>query len=118
MIALPGKLENVTDRISILGNGEAGCEQGISEYNRAKNKFSSVMNIDIIEARMRISLNGPPIHIFDSDAIVKYWTSNGHRYAEKAKKKANQESKVIVRIRREETTKYTSRIFTKKYQPY
>ena len=65
-------LENVANRISILGNGEAGCEQGISEYNRTKNKFSSVMNVDTIEARMRISLNGAPIHIFESDAIVKY----------------------------------------------
>ena len=39
---------NISERVSLLPNSEAGCEQTISKFNRTKNKFSTSMHIDTI----------------------------------------------------------------------
>ena len=40
-----GNLNQALIRVSLAPNSEAGCEQSNSKYNRAKNKYSSTMQI-------------------------------------------------------------------------
>jgi hypothetical protein len=116
---------NCCYRVTTLPNSEAGCEQSNSKYNRAKNKYSSVMSVDMIQTRMRVGSNGPPIHLFDAESIRIYWRANGHRLAQKIDPQADPNSKVVKRIRKEQNENYTSNIFTKtskqfqnKFMPY
>ena len=72
----------------------------------------------MIQTRMRVGSNGPPIHFFDAREVRIYWKANGHRLAKKVYKHADPDSKVIKRIRKEQSQKYTSHIFSKKYQKH
>ena len=105
-------------RVTTLPNSEAGCEQSNSKYNRAKNQYSSSMSTKMIQTRMRVGSNGPPIHLFDAREVRIYWKANGHRLAQKVGYFSNPESKVIKRIRTEQSQNYSSNIFTKKYQKH
>ena len=106
--------------VSLLPNSEAGCEQSISQLNRAKNEYSSLMSTEVLQARLRASTNGPPIHLLDTYALAHYWKANGHRLALKLDERADPDSKVITRTRKESEKQYTSTMFLnlKKYCPY
>ena len=104
-------LWDLVDRQSCLPNHEAGCERANSKYNRSKNKLSTRMGLPMILARNRAGSNGPPLHQFKPQPIVKYWREHNHRLALKANETS--ESQVVQRIRKEEETKYTSQIFLK-----
>ena len=67
----------------------------------------------MIQTRMRVGSNGPPIHLFDAESIRIYWRANGHRLAQKIDPQADPNSKVVKRIRKEQNENYTSNIFTK-----
>jgi len=105
-------------RVTTLPNSEAGCEESNSKYNRAKNKYSSVMSTQMIQSRMRVGSNGPPIHLFDAETVRIYWVANGHRLAQKVWSKADLDSKVVNRIRKEDSENYTSHIFLPKPQKF
>ena len=60
-----------------------GCEQSNSKYNRAKNKYSTTMQLPMIQARMRVGSNGPPMHLFNPEPVLEYWITNRHRLAQK-----------------------------------
>jgi hypothetical protein len=109
---------NCCYRVTTLPNSEAGCEQSNSKYNRAKDQYASVMSTEMIQTRMRVGSNGPPLHLFDAESVRIYWKANGHRLAQKVAHRANPESKVIKRIRDEQNRNYTSKIFSKKFSPY
>ena len=66
-------LDCMISRLSLSPNSEAGCEQSNSKYNRAKNKQSSSMGLDMIRARMRVGSNELPTHLFKTKEQVKYW---------------------------------------------
>ena len=103
-------LWDLVDRQSCLPNQEAGCERANSKYNRSKNKLSTRMGLPMILARNRAGSNGPPLHQFNPQPIVKYWREHNHRLALKANETSD--SQVVKRIRNEET-KYTSQIVLK-----
>ena len=81
-------------------NGQTGCERADSTYNLFKTKLSVRMKLPMIKARLRIKSNGPP-------AIRDMWLKNGHQYAETVTEK----KVVINRIRKDDKTNYTSKIF-------
>ena len=72
------------------------------------------MHIDTIQARLRISCNGPSIHLFDTASLVTFWKANGHHYAQLSGKRKIKKSKVIKKVRIQSQREYTSTIFTKK----
>jgi len=107
----PGNLNQALIRVSLAPNSEADCEQSNSKYNRAKNKYSSTMQIPMIQARMRVGSNGPPLHQFQCDNVLQYWIEHRHRLAEKTWIKALPESTVVQRIQKTEQESYTSTMF-------
>ena len=95
----------------MAANAEAGCEQSNSKYNRAKNKYSTTMQLPMIQARMRVGSNGPPMHLFNPEPVLEYWITNRHRLAQKQWMQALDNSVVVTRVRKEEEEKYTSKMF-------
>ena len=94
-------------RGSIAPNGQTGCERANSTYNLFKTKLSVRMKLPMIKARLRIKSNGPPTSMFKPRAIRDMWLKNGHQYAETVTEK----KVVINRIRKDDKTNYTSKIF-------
>ena len=56
------------------------------------------MHIDTIQARLKISYNGPSIHLFDATSLVTFWRANGHRYGQLSGKRKMKQSKVINKV--------------------
>ena len=54
------------------------------------------MKLPIIQARLRIKINGPPLSIFDPRDVRRYWIQQGHEVAQTLKEK----KLVIDRIRK------------------
>ena len=104
-------LKKTAQRVALMPNSEAGCEQSNSKYNRTKNKLGSRMELDMIKARMRAGSNGPPLHLFNPKPIREYWIQNRHKVAEMTKSRSSHDSKVIKRIRKKPEEKYTSKMF-------
>ena len=104
-------LKDSTLRLTMSPNDETGCEQSNSKFNRAKNKFSSTMSVEVIQARMRTGSNGPPVHLFRPAEYVKCWKIHGHRLAEKVSARSDLDSHVISRIRNESEAKYTNLVY-------
>ena len=104
-------LSQIISRLILSPNSEAGCEQSNSKYNRAKNKYSSTMGLEMIRARMRVGSNGPPIHLFRTNEQVKYWKFNKHRLAEKISARSNPNSQVLTRIRQNGNSTYTNTVY-------
>ena len=95
----------------MAANAEAGCEQSNSKYNRAKNKYSTTMQLPMIQARMRVGSNVPRMHLINPEPVLEYWITNRHRLAQKQWMEALDNSVVVTRIRNEEEEKYTSKMF-------
>ena len=91
-------------------NSEAGCEQSNSTYSKAKDKYSNRTNIQTIQARVRESTNGPPVHLFKTKSVKNYWINHGHKYADVNMDK-EKESSAITRTRKDNSKKYTCKIF-------
>ena len=72
----------------------------------------------MIQTRMRVGSNGPPLHLLDAETVRIYWRANGHHLAQKVTARADPNSKVIKRVRAEQNKNYTSNIFVKKCSPY
>ena len=94
-------------RAAIAGNGQTGCERANSTYNLFKTKLSSTMALEMVRARLRVSLNGPPLSMFNPVPIRKVWIEKGHEFAETKSGKRL----VLNRIHEEDRQKYTSKIF-------
>ena len=92
-------------------DSEAGCEQSNSKFNRAKNKFSSTMSLEVIQARMRAGPNGPSLHLFRPGQYVKHWKAHGHRLAEKIHARSSNKSNVLSRIRESQQKRYTNTVY-------
>ena len=69
------------------------------------------MKIPMIQARMRVGSNGPPLHQFKTDQILQYWLKNHQRLAEKTWVKAMPDSVVVKRIQEEAEKNYTSTMY-------
>jgi len=93
-------------RAAMAPNGQSGCERANLQYNLAKDDLSSNMSTEMVQSRLRIKINGPPLSKFNAADVRMEWTKNGHKYAEKISKK----KVVIQRIRKEEDT-YDCKIF-------
>ena len=103
-----GVLRKLIKRVQRAPNGQAGCERSNSKYARYKNKYSNRMGIEIIRSRARAGENGPPLPSFPAAKARQYWQDNNHRLAQKVQ---NSPSLTLVRRKREQSKKYTSRIF-------
>ena len=103
----------VIEKLTVIANAEAGCEQSNRKYNLMKNDLSHRMQIPMIKARMRVGSNGPPLHLFDATLVFEHWKRNGHRLALKVHKYSTDDSQVIKRIREESAKAYTCNIFVK-----
>ena len=101
----------VIEKLTVIANAEAGCEQSNRKYNLTKNDLSHRMQIPMIKARMRVGSNGPPLHLFDASLVSEHWKRNGHRLALKNDKDSTDDSHVIKRIREESAKAYTCNIF-------
>ena len=91
-------------------NAQTGCERANLQYNLAKTSLSSTMGIPMIQARLRIKINGPPLSMFNAADVRKEWNQwikKGHQYAESITKK-----KLVLQRIRKEAKEYTSKIFT------
>lgn len=64
------------------------------------------MGIPMIQARLRIHINGPPLSKFNAQAARIEWIKKGHEYAETISRK----QLVIQRIRKDDH-KYDCKIF-------
>ena len=93
-------------RAATAPNAQAGCERANLQYNLAKNNLTSSMGIPMIQARLRIQINGPPLSKSNAQDIRKEWIKNGHKYAEKISKK-----KLVIQRIRKTDEKYTCKIF-------
>eukprot|EP00493_Phyllostaurus_siculus_P023343 UN23679 len=94
-------------RGSIAPNGQTECERANSTYNLFKTKLSVRMKLPMIKARLRIRSNGPPTSMFKPRAVRDMWLKNRHEYAATVTEK----KVVINRIRNDDKTNYTSKIF-------
>ena len=65
------------------------------------------MGIPMIQARLRIKINGPSLSMFNVADVRKEWIKKGHQYAETITKK-----KLVLQRIRKEAKEYTSKIFT------
>ena len=104
-------LVDVVDRLTTIANTEASCERANSKYNLSKNNLSSRMKLPMILARNRAGSNGPPLHEFDPHPILAYWKQHHTRLAIKTQW-ASESSRVLDRIRAEESKKFTTKIFS------
>ena len=93
-------------RAALAPNAQSGCERANLQYNLAKTNLSSSMGIPMIQSRLRIHINGPPLSKFNAEAARIEWIKNGHQYAETIAK--NQ--LVIQRIRKKDDN-YDCKIF-------
>ena len=94
-------------RASIAGNGQTGCERTNSDYNLAKNKLSTAMELPMISARLRVKANGPPLSKFKPKEVRDLWISKGHQYAQTVTEK----KLVIDRIRQGDKETWNSKFF-------
>lgn len=60
-------------RAAIARNGQTGCERANSTYKLFKTKLSSTMALEMVRARLRVSLNGPSLSMFHTVPIRKVW---------------------------------------------
>ena len=97
----------IVKRSALAPNSQAGVERANSTYNIYKNELTASMKLPIIQARLRIKINGPPLSIFDPRDVRRYWIQQGHEVAQTLKEK----KLVIDRIRKLDAEKYTSKIF-------
>ena len=67
--------------------------QSISQLNRLKNKYSSLKSTEVLQDRLRVSTNGPLIHVLY--ALAHYWKANGNRLALKLDEQSDPDSKVL-----------------------
>ena len=61
----------------------------------------------MIQARLRIKINSPPLSKFNLIPVRKYWIMKGHQLAETI----SERKLVIERIKKEEEAKYDCKIF-------
>ena len=101
----------VVKRVSIAINSEAGCERSNSKYNRSKNKYATAMKLPMIIARMRVGSNGPPLHMFNCEVVLQYWTEHNHRLAQKSWIESLDDSIVVTRLRKNAEKTYTSKLY-------
>ena len=64
----------------------AACERGFSAMNRQKTKSHTLLKMDILNAVMRICINGPKLADFDAAKSVKSWQQSGKRHLESGHK--------------------------------
>ena len=93
----------IVKRSALAPNSQAGVERANSTYNIFKNELTASMKLPIIQARLRIKINGPPLSIFDPRDVRRYWIQQGHEVAQTLKEK----KLVIDRIRKLDAEKYT-----------
>ena len=98
-------VKEAIEKLTVIANAEAGCEQSNRKYNLMKNDLSHRMQIPMIKARMRVGSNGPPLHLFDASKVLEHWKRNGHRLALKVDQYSADDSHVIKRIREESAKK-------------
>mmetsp|Transcript_23345 Transcript_23345/g.56616 ORF Transcript_23345/g.56616 Transcript_23345/m.56616 type:complete len:138 (-) Transcript_23345:77-490(-) len=55
------------------------CERGFSALDRIKSKFRARMNDDLLDALMRISLEGPVMKDFNPEPVFNLWLKSGSR---------------------------------------
>ena len=94
-------------RAVLAPNSQAGCERANSLYNFSKSKNAASMSIKMIQARLRIKINSPPLSKFNPIPVRKYWIMKGHQLAETI----SERKLVIERIKKEEEAKYDCKIF-------
>ena len=99
-------LIKLVKRSALAPNSQAGVERANSTYNIFKNSLTASMQLPIIQARLRIKINGPPLSLFESSSVRKYWLAEGHQVAQTVK----EQKLVIDRIRNQDSEKYTSKI--------
>ena len=73
----------VVKRAAAAPNAQTGVERANSTLNRFKDKLSATMKIPMMQSRMRISENGPPVSKFNPTAVRHTWISDGQKYAQK-----------------------------------
>ena len=64
----------VIEKLTVIANAEAGCKQSNRKYNLMKNDLSHRMQIPMIEARMRVGSNGPPLQFAPLSCIACFGT--------------------------------------------
>ena len=71
-------LIKLVKRSALAPNSQAGVERANSTYNLFKNSLTASMQLPIIQARLRIKINGPPLSLFERSSVRKYWLAEGH----------------------------------------
>ena len=71
-------LIKLVKRSALAPNSQAGVERANSTYNLFKNSLTASMQLPIIQARLRIKINGPPLSLFEPGSVRKYWLAEGH----------------------------------------
>ena len=100
-------LIKLVKRSALAPNSQAGVERANSTYNLFKNSLTASMQLPIIQARLRIKINGPPLSLFEPSSVRKYWLAEGHQVAQTVK----EQKLVIDRIRKQDSENYTCKIF-------
>jgi len=60
-------------RAAIPPNSQRGCERVNLPYNLARNGLSSAMTTEMVQVRLRIKINGPPVSKFNArDARIEW----------------------------------------------
>jgi len=101
------KLQLLIQRAGMSPNGQTGCERANSDYNLFKTELSASMKLPMITARLRVKVNGPPLSLFNPKPIRQYWIGNKRQLAQTV----TERKLVIERIRKDEQSAYTSKIF-------
>ena len=96
-------------RIQRAPQSQSGCEQSNRKYARYKTKYSNRMGLDMIRARSRAGENGPPMSLFNSQAVSQYWRRCGHRSA--ITKNSQSRSKTLNKLKNKAMARYKSKIF-------
>ena len=104
-------IKTVIEKVTVIANAEAGCEQSNRKYNLMNNDLSHRMQIPMIKARMRVGSNGPPLHLFDASKVLEHWKQNDHRLTLKVDKDSADDSHVIKRIREQRAKAYTCNLY-------
>ena len=78
-------LIKLVKRSALAPNSQAGVERANSTYNLFKNSLTASMQLPIIQARLRIKINGPPLSLFEPSGVRKYWLAEGHQVAQTGK---------------------------------
>ena len=69
------------------------------------------MKLPMIRARIRAGSNGPPLRLFKPEETLTHWKDDHHKLAQKTEEE-DLGQVVVKRIRKQETKKYTTKIFS------